>query len=299
MISGATSRASLEPDTFSQDDFKRLQKAYDLATSEEAQSRTLDAIEGSLTLRSSHVKRGPVKSTNLTPLTPDNLVPGYPDRAYGARAEALDRSIRHALGHLILPTAAQDILCPNFIVHVKGPGGDPEVADLQAVYDGALAARGMEALWEFGSGTDGGVDADEPAEGQSLPGSHRARTLVCTFAQGILRMYTVHLYTCGGGLARPLQMAPVQSGGVAYSTSRIGTWVMYDNLQGFCEGAAAFRNGLEWAREQLDEAIRRANSRVSAEALLASEVTSADSAHSSQSSSAHPDAVGLVVCDSS
>lgn len=166
---------------------------------------------------------------------------------------------------------------------------------LQAVYDGALAARGIEALWEFGSGADGDVDTEERAEGQSLPSGHCAQTLTCTFAHGILRMYTVHLYKCGGDPAQPLQTTLLQSGSVAYSTSRIGTWVMYDNLQGFCEGATAFRNGLEWVREQLDEAIRRANSRVSTEALVAGEATSVDgpdSADSSQPNSGHTVSIG-------
>jgi hypothetical protein len=36
-----------------------------------------------LVLSAAHVRRGPVKLTNLSPLVPANFVPGNPDRAYG------------------------------------------------------------------------------------------------------------------------------------------------------------------------------------------------------------------------
>lgn len=238
---GSSGRESLEPDAFTADDFEQLQKAYNIAAAEEARSRTLDAVEGSLALSSSHVKRGPFKSARLAALTPDNLVPGNPDRAYGSRPEKLLPSVRRALAHLILPTAAQDLLCPNFVVHVKGPNGDPEVAKLQAVYDGALAARGMEALWTHASA--GGSSTCN----NTMDGTSTARTITCTLADGVLRMYAVHLYQ------------PAGVGSVAYSTSRLGSWLLYDDLQQFRRGAAAFRNGLEWARRQREEAITAAN----------------------------------------
>lgn len=36
---------------------------------------------------------------------------------------------------------------------------------------------------------------------------------------------------------------------------------MAESVEHFREGAAAFRNGIEWARKQRDEAIQRANRR--------------------------------------
>ncbi|KAH8744602.1 hypothetical protein F5883DRAFT_376245, partial [Diaporthe sp. PMI_573] len=73
------------------------------------------------------------------------LVSGNPDRAYGARPGTLQKSGRDALRKVIFPTTALDLLCPNFVLHVKGPKGSSETAGLQAVYDGALAARGIDA----------------------------------------------------------------------------------------------------------------------------------------------------------
>lgn len=184
-----TSRASLEPQTFTVEDWKRFRNAHNRATSEEARSRVLDGIiEGAtLGLDTAGVKQGPIILNNLLPLLP-NLVPGNPDRAYGARSETLHKSVRDALGKLILPTTALDLLCPNFVLHVKGPKGSSETAGLQAVYDGALAARGMDALWTWSAEGDGDGDADADGGGGNI-----ARTITCTYASdGVLRMFAVH-----------------------------------------------------------------------------------------------------------
>lgn len=268
-------RSSLEPEIFTQNHFAVFQKSYDLSASEEPRSRTMECIEGlELSISSSHIKRGPVKFSSLNPLIPENLVPGNPDRAYGSRPEKLDRAIRTDLQSLILPTAAQDMACPNFIVHVKGPSGSPEIASIQAVYDGALAARGMDALWSFGrggEGDEGGDDDDDDDDGSGgtlkagdgkrcQDQQRTARTLTCTFAAGVLRMYAVHSRPCTG--------SPTD---VEYISSRIGAWVMDDNLEDFRRGAAAFRNGIEWAQRKRDEAIARANRRAMAAARVASD----------------------------
>lgn len=273
-------RASLEPEAFNDEAFRQFRKAYNIASAEEPQSRTLDTIEGAtLALSSLHSKRGPIKLTNLLPLLPENLVPGNPDRAYGARPENLMRSVRDDLEHLILPTTAKDIVCPNFIVHIKGPAGDLEVAKLQAVYDGSLAARGMDALWAYGSDANG--DAEEDGDEQE----HVARTITCTFADGVLRLYAVHSrrrHSRRLSRASVLQQVQQQthswSRSVEYVTTQLGcSWPMLDNLQAFRAGAAAFRNGLECARRQRDEAINRANRRAKAEAGSAGLSFSSDS----------------------
>lgn len=124
-----------------------------------------------------------MKTTYLAALTPHNPTPGNPDRTFGAGPELLNPTIRRDLGHGILPTAAEILLCPNFIVHIKDPNGSPEVTNVQAVYDGALAPCGMEALWAYG----GGAEPDEENQG-----SHAARMITCKFVAGNLRMFAVH-----------------------------------------------------------------------------------------------------------
>lgn len=245
-------RASLEPELATDEAYRSFHKAYSIAASEEAQSRTLDTIEGALSLSSLHIKRGPVKVVNLRPLLPYNLVPGNPDRVWGARPEALHIAVRTHLQDLILPTAAQDIACPNFVVHVKGPTGSHEVAKLQAVYDGALAARGMEALWAYGCDREGDVDG----------GQNQARTISCTFVDGVLRLYAVHCYSRISH--RPGEILLRQSDtstDIEYVTTLIRTFPVLDRAEDFRQGAAALRHGLEWAREQRDRAIERANRR--------------------------------------
>lgn len=248
-------RASLEPENFTVEDFQRFRKAYHLTSSEEARSRTLELVEGALSTSTRHVKRGPFQLNRLYPLTPDQLVPGHPDRAFGSRPETLDRAARYdpQIQDLILPTAAQDILCPNFIVHVKGPGGTQEVADVQAVYDGALAARGMEALWAYGTEGD---ERDQPND---------ARTLTCTFVSGTLRMYAVHIRPCGASATR-VQRQQTSSwdtnDAIEYITTLIGAWFIDTSLEELRKATSAFRYGLEWAQEQRHRAIDRVNRRL-------------------------------------
>lgn len=272
-------RASLEPEAFGSEQHERFWRSYILGTSEEPQSRTLDMIEGDkLSLSSAHVKRGPAKLNNLRPLVPANFVPGNPDRVYGARPETLDRSVRDRLETLILPTTAKDILCPNFIVHVKGPDGTPKVAEIQAVYDGALAARGIQALWEFGSERGPQQNAEQQErerereqEEEQEEQATIARTITCTFADGVLRMFAVarrHRDPASRRLRRLRlqQQTRSQPDDIEYVTTRLGSWFMAEELDGFRKGALAFRNGLEWARKQRDEAIERANERVRTDA---------------------------------
>lgn len=255
------SRASLEPPAFTDQDWKRFSNAHDQATSEEARSRLLEGIiEGAaLGLDVMNVKRGPIILTNLLPLLP-NLVPGNPDRAYGARAETLHKSVRDTLGKVILPTTALAFLCPNFILHVKGPKGSSDTAGLQAVYDGALAARGIDTLYRWGSDGEGSGDGD----GQG----NIARTITCTYTpDGVLRMFAVHSRRSQTSTSLLQEQDTSSSHGlpnVEYITTRIGGWFMSESLEHFREGAAAFRNGMEWARTQRDEAIRRANQRARA-----------------------------------
>ena len=43
---------------------------------------------------------------------------------------------------------------------------------------------------------------------------------------------------------------------------QLNTWGMTGNIETFRQGATAYRNARDWAKEQRDEAIRRANARV-------------------------------------
>ncbi|KAI9707894.1 MAG: hypothetical protein M1820_004500 [Bogoriella megaspora] len=73
------------------------------------------------------------------------------------------------------------------------------------------------------------------------------------------------------------------SGRQEYYTHLIDSWAMNGNIQSFRDGAAAFRNLRDWAKEQRDEAIRLTNSvadEVEGERILGEEDAKSDALQS-------------------
>jgi hypothetical protein len=116
---------------------------------------------------------------------------------------------------------------------VKGTDGSASVAKRQACYDGALGARGLHSLQEYGK--------DEPEF------DNNASTLTSIYHNGQLQMFTSH----------PSKSAT--SDRTEYYMTQLRSFSMTDNPDTFREGATWYRNGRDWAKEQRDEAIRRAN----------------------------------------
>lgn len=175
---------------------------------------------------------------NLEPLTDGNITPGNPDIYEGARPEQLARHIRQELREMIVPTTQEDLpICPNFFVAAKGPDGSLAVAMRQACYDGALGARGIHSLLNY--------KAAQPESDAS------AHTITAIYHGGTLKLYTVHR-------AEPVE----EQGRPGYYTHQLRSYAMTDTPNTFREGAAAFRNARDWAQEQRDEAITRANGMV-------------------------------------
>ncbi|KAH7021752.1 hypothetical protein B0J12DRAFT_705367 [Macrophomina phaseolina] len=154
------------------------------------------------------------------------------------RIEQLSRKVRDELGGQIIPSTQHDLpVAPNFFLAAKGPDGSLAVAGRQACYDGALGARGMHGLQSY--------QQDEPIY------DNNAYTITSIYHGGQLKMYTSHV-------------APPRSPGgrPEYHMSQINTWGMTGNADTFRQGARAYRNARDWAKEQRDEAIRQANERV-------------------------------------
>lgn len=238
-------------------------------------------------LLQSHVMRQKKMLSNLAPLTDGSIPPGNPDRAYGAPASDLDRSVRLELDELVVPTREKNFICPNFIVHVKSNKGDATVAMAQAAYDGALAARGMQALWDFGGGPDmasgiqtprgdtgdstaalgvrsDGVTDSSPGHEDRARVARVARTITCTWTTGVLKMYATYCEVNPNPGEGALSTS-LEPGFPKYVPSSIGSWIMTDKENQFRDGLAAYRNGLDWAKRQRDMVISRANARVRAE----------------------------------
>jgi hypothetical protein len=176
---------------------------------------------------------------NMEPLTDESIVYAKPDFYDGARPEQIVPQIRQALGKSIIPSTQQHApALPNFFAEAKGPDGSAAVAKRQAGYNGAIGARGMNAIQKFGP------DCGTAQE-------NNAYTITSTYHDGQLKIYTSHSTTFTDPLKR-----------TEYYMTQIRTFAMTDIHGTFRQGAAAFRNARDWAKEKREEAIAAANARV-------------------------------------
>ncbi|KAH0492598.1 hypothetical protein TgHK011_007545 [Trichoderma gracile] len=229
----AQRRASLSPSRFTDDDFRRFKRQHRTAQGEpEVISDVVPVIEGVQDKRNA---AGDNAFWNLEYLTDDTLVPGKPDLYYGARPEQLNPDIRSALSGQIVPTAQEELpIAPNFFLEIKGPGANAEVAPRQVCYDGALGARGIQSLQSYG-------------EAEKLY-DNKAYALTCYYMGGILGIYTSH------------PIPPSHPGGQpGFVTTEVKQYLLTADAENFRQGSAAYRNGIDWAKRQRDEAINRAN----------------------------------------
>lgn len=227
-------RPSLSPSRFSDSDFRRFKRADTNASKEwQVTSTAIPIIEGEV--GDNKCVSGQIPFTNLDHLTDGSLVPGNPDRYYGARPEQLNRQVRTELSGHIVPSTQHDLpIAPNFFLAVKGPDGSLAVAERQACYDGALGARGIRSLQTY---SDAELDSD-----------NKAYTITSTYHGGTLKVYTSH----------PLSPAsPGASGG--YVTTQIKAYALTSDADTFRTGAGAYRNARDWARQMRDEAIKKVN----------------------------------------
>ena len=226
-------RTSLSSSRFTDREFEEFQDAAaDAKKEEQATQSVISVIEGNS--RESKYVCGRIKFGNLQNLTGDcTLTPGNPDLYDGARPEQLDRRIRDRLKGMIIPSTQDDLpVAPNFFLHVKGRDGTEAVAAKQCVYDGALGERGQLSLRLY--------------RRKEVQFDNNAHTITSVYRYPTLSMYTVY--------------AARVDGRQEYYTHLIGFWAICGDIQTFRNGAAAFRNLRDWAKEQRDEAIRLANS---------------------------------------
>ena len=175
----------------------------------------------------------------LAPMTDRNIPRSKPDYFDGARREDIDKGVVEELAPTIVPTDhTRALVLPNFFMEAKGPDGAPSGAQRQACYDGAVGARAMHNLQNYGR--------DEPiydGNAYTLSSTYHAGT-------GTLQMYAHH----------PTE--PTTPGGPPeYHITQINGWHMTGNLNTCVEGLTAFMNGREWAKEQRDRFIEAANAR--------------------------------------
>ncbi|RJE19523.1 hypothetical protein PHISCL_08147 [Aspergillus sclerotialis] len=230
----ARRRPSLSPLQFSEKDFKKFCRDDAYASKEKIVTEVIPTIEG----RSGDPKyRGGFPFGNLDPLTDGTLPHATPDHFYGARPEPLDLEIRKKLSNQIIPSTQSDLpMAPNFFLEAKGPDGTQAVAERQAVYNGALGARAIHALQSY--------------QQESPVFDNNAYMVTSIYIYGQLRLYTAHISKPRGTGCRP-----------EYIITQLNSWSMTGNIESFRQGASAYRNALDWAKETRDEMIRLANRR--------------------------------------
>jgi hypothetical protein len=174
---------------------------------------------------------------NLKDLTTGALTQAKPDFYDGSSPNELDPGVRDRLGSYIIPCANKSMPClPNFLGEAKGPGGSIDICKRQALYYGALSARGMHKLRLHNDPT--------------TSFDNRAYIIVATYlsSSGGLTLYTCH---------------PAQSENpanpVSYHQTELGRWHIFDNADAFYGGITALRNARDWAKEQRNQFIATAN----------------------------------------
>ncbi|KAK8148182.1 hypothetical protein G3M48_000222 [Beauveria asiatica] len=191
--------------------------------------------------------KGNLPFANLDSITDGITVDAVPDLYDGSHSIELHKTVRQDLGKTVIPTShGRAPVAPNFFVEAKAPRGGADVAKRQACLDGAVGARAMHSLQNYGE--------DEPVY------DGNAHTYSSTYHNGQLMLYAHHLTAPTADGERP-----------EYHMTQIDTWGMTGNIETFRRGAAAFRNARELARGQRERLIQTANARMSQAQEVATE----------------------------
>ena len=227
-------RASLSPSRFNREafwDFK--EKNQDALTEDTVMSEAFPIIIGTAAIPS----QKNLLFGNLKDLTDGSITRAKPDLYDGTRPAKLHKRVRADLSPYIVPSTNTTAPClPNFFIEGKCADGSPAVCKRQALYDGALGARGIHELRSY-------VDVGTPYD-------NNAYTITSTYhgSTGVLKLYTMH----------PTPSPDLENVSEFRQTQLKG-WIMTDDPDSFRQGATALRNARDWAQEKREELIAAAN----------------------------------------
>ena len=227
-------RPSLSPSRFSEGAFRGYKRQVNRTIDEAGvMANAFPTLQGANELPSAMQRT----FQNLAPLTNGIIVDAQPDYYIGARPEQLDASIRNELSSRIVPsTNPQAPILPNDFTEVKGPSDTSFVVKRQVCYDGAIGARAIQSLQSYGQ--------PEPVYDEN------SYTISSSFDGEQLRMFTTY------------PTAPTNLGGQPeYYMNQLRGWIMTDRAETFRQGATAYRNARDWAKEKRDESIKAVNER--------------------------------------
>ncbi|KAJ3494995.1 hypothetical protein NLG97_g3708 [Lecanicillium saksenae] len=234
----AAPRASLSPSQFPRSKFKTFALANDRVISEgKVMSGILPMICGSSDIPS----EGNLAFTNLDSITDGTTVDAVPDLYDGSLSKDIDKRVRQELNKTIIPTShGRAPVAPNFFIEAKAPRGGADVAKRQACLDGAIGARAMHSLQNYGKDM-----ATYDGNARTLSSTYHAGT-------GTLQLYAHHVTGPTAEEERP-----------EHHMTQIDGWQMTGNIDTFRRGATALRNARDLARRQRENLIKAANARAS------------------------------------
>ena len=216
----AIPQASLSPSRFGEKEFWDFEEKNESAVTENSvMSRAFPIIVGTANIPS-HEN---VLFGNLKNLTDGSITKAKPDFYDGSHPGELHKQIRADLSPYIVPSTNDSLPCvPNFFTEGKGSDGSSPVSKLQALYDGALGARGVHQLRSYITGE---VSYD-----------NNAYTITATYhgGSGDLTIYSVH----------PTPSKDPKSP-IEFRMTKLRGWKMTDRVETFREGASALRNARE------------------------------------------------------
>jgi len=233
----ALPRASLSPSRFNREaflDFK--EKNQEALTEATVMSKVFPIIAGTADIPSQEN----LLFGNLKHLTDGSITKAKPDCYDGGRPADLNKQIREELGPYIVPSTNTAAPClPNFFTEGKGPNGNTAVCKRQALYDGALGARGIHELRLY-------VDPETAYD-------NNAYTITSTYhgGSGDLTIYSTHP-TPSNDPQNPTE----------YRMTQLNGWKMTGNPEAFRQGGSALKNARDWAKEKREELMIAANGKV-------------------------------------
>lgn len=227
-------RASLSPSRFPAAAFKDFKQVNSRVISEgNVMAKILPKILGDADIPS----EGNLVFSNLDSITAGTTVDAVPDLFDGSHSKDIDKTVRQDLSKTIIPTShGMARVAPNFFLEAKAPRGGADVAKRQACLDGAIGARAMLSLQNYGE------------DGPVYDGN--AHTYSSTYHNGLLQLYAHHV------------TGPTTDGEQPeYHMTQLRTFGMTDTRETFIAGATAFRNARDLARQQRKTFIQEANAR--------------------------------------
>ena len=226
-------RPSLSPSLFSENAFEEFQDSNRRAKSElAATANVIPYITGSKDKQ--FETAGDIKFNNLAKFDP-NITVLQPDGYDGAKPALVDLRVRTDLDEHITPSTSKHLpIAPNFLREDKSAKGRADVAQNQAMHDGAVGARGILRLQNYGNST--------------MVFDGNAYTVSSTYLDGQLKMYATHPGPAANDAGEP-----------QYYMTQLDTYALTGNMNGFRSGVSAYRNAREWAQQQRDDLIASAN----------------------------------------